>query len=126
MAETECWIVAELADSGDPEAVIDAVLENAWEMTRGQPQGDGVVLYGRQSSFGEVKGPLRSVSDHLERLVFVAAVEGGEGATRSRYYEDADELDEPTEKLPENAFGRWWVGDHFDYYTTRYDIDAAV
>ncbi|WP_436347349.1 hypothetical protein [Natronorubrum sp. FCH18a] len=125
MAENECWIAAELAATGDADTVIETVVEETERHFRGQKQGEMVILHGKASSFGDVKGPLQTVADHLDRLVFVGSTEGGGGRTHSKYVTDTDDLRNPTEEL-DTTPGRWWVGQHFDYYTTKYDIDAAV
>lgn len=125
MAENECWLAAELTATGDADTVIQTITEEAEEPFQGQKQGDIVVLSGQTWTLKYVKEPLESVADHLDRLVFVASVEGGGGETFSKYFTDTSDLDEPTDEL-ESDPGRWWAGQHFDYYTAKYDIDAAV
>ncbi|GGK55915.1 hypothetical protein [Haloarcula sebkhae] len=122
MAEHQYWIVAELAGDGDPEVVLEAGLDSEWARG-GQQVDDSVVLFGEYHA-GPVSD-LRAVSDHIDRLVWVASQEGGGGGTSSEYYEDFDESTEPTDGLRSTP-GRWWYGEHFDYYRMRYGIHAAV
>lgn len=125
MAENECWLAVELSERGDANTVVEAVREKTKYRFRGREEDGILVIHGRTSSFGDVKGPLQSVADHLERLVFVGCVEGGGGATLSQYFADATDLADPTEELKTTP-GRYWAGQHFDYYATKYDIRAAV
>lgn len=122
MAEHQYWIVAELTATGDPEVVLEAGLESEWARD-GQHVADTVVLFGEYHS--APLSDLRSVSDHIDRLVWVASVEGGEGATVSEYYDGFGESTDPTDELHSTP-GRWWYSDHFDYYRTRYGMHAAV
>lgn len=125
MAENECWIAAELTPEGDASEVIETVSEGTPYRFQGKEEDEAVVLHGRTSSFGNVKEPLQTVADHLDRLVFVGSAEGGEGTTRSTYFADAGDLDDPTDRL-ESDLGRWWVGHHFDYYAAKYDVHVPV
>jgi hypothetical protein len=122
MAEHQYWIVAELTADGDPEVVLDTGLESEWARD-GQRVGESVVLFGEYHS--APLSDLRKVSDHIARLVWVASNEGGGGATVSEYYEHFDESADPTDELHSTP-GRWWYGEHFDYYRMRYGIHAAV
>lgn len=122
MAEHQYWLVAELAPNGDPDAVLDAGLEDEWTRD-GQHVEGSVVLHGTYHTAPVSK--LRAVSDHIERLVWVASMEGGEGATRSEYYDRFDDSADPTDELHSTP-GRWWYAEHFDYYRMRYGIHAAV
>lgn len=122
MAEHQYWIVAEVTADGDPDVVLDAGLDSEWARD-GQRVADAVVLFGEYHS--APLSELRAVSDHIERLVWVASNEGGGGATVSEYYERFDDSTEPTDELHSTP-GRWWCSEHFDYYRTRYGIHAAV
>lgn len=122
MAEHQYWLVAELTAGGDPDVVLDTGLDDQWARD-GQRVEDSVVLFGEYHS--APVGKLRAVSDHIERLVWVASVEGGGGETVSEYYEHFDESTDPTDELRSTP-GRWWHGEHFDYYRMRYGIHAAV
>lgn len=122
MAEHQYWLVAELAADGDPDAVLEAGLDTEWAR-EGQQVADSVVLFGEYHT--APVSELRAVSDHVRRLVWVASVEGGEGATVSEYYETFDGSADPTDELRSSP-GRWWYGEHFDYYRTRYGMHAAV
>ncbi|MDS0259962.1 hypothetical protein NDI56_11205 [Haloarcula sp. S1CR25-12] len=122
MAEDQYWVVAELAEDGNPEAVLDAGLDTEWAQG-GQQVDDSVVLFGEY--YTAPVSELRTVSRHIDRLVWVASHEGGEGATVSEYYDQFDESADQTDELHTTP-GRWWYGEHFDYYRMRYGIHAAV
>ena len=94
MAEHQYWLVAELTTDGDPDVVLDAGLDTEWARD-GQPVENSVVLFGEYHS--TPVSELREVSDHIERLVWVASVEGGGGATVSEYYEHFDESTDAAE-----------------------------
>jgi len=122
MAEHQYWLVAELAAYGEPDVVLDAGLEDEWAQGGQQVEGS-IVLYGNYHS--APVSELRTVSDHIERLVWVGSVEDGGGSTRSEYYESFDDSGDPTDELNTSP-GRWWYHEHFDYYRMRYGIHAAV
>ena len=122
MAEHQYWLVAELAADGDPSVVLNAGLEDEWAED-GQQVEDSVVIFGTYHS--APVSELRPVSDHINRLVWVASVEGGGGVTQSEYYEHFDDSAEPTDEL-HSAHGRFWYYEHFDYYRIQYGIHAAV
>lgn len=122
MPEHQYWLVAELTAGGDPDVVLDAGLGTEWARD-GQRVEDSVVLFGGYHS--APVSELRAVSDHIERLVWVASVDGGNGGTDSEYYGSFDESAEPTDEL-HSDIGSWWYSEHFDYYRLRYGIHAAV
>ncbi|SEQ97222.1 hypothetical protein [Natrinema salaciae] len=122
MAEHQYWLVAELTAGGDPAVVLETGLNHEWARD-GQQIEDSVVLFGEYHS--APVSELRAVSDHIDRLVWVASREGGGGATVSEYYERFDKSTDPTDELRSTP-GRWWYGEHFDYYRMRYGIHAAV
>lgn len=122
MAEHQYWLVAELTAGGDSTVVLDAGLDHEWARD-GQQVEDSVVLFGEYHS--APVSELGAVSDHIDRLVWVASVEYGGGATVSEYYGTFDETTDPTDELHSTP-GHWWSSEHFDYYRLRYGIHAAV
>ncbi len=89
------------------------------ETIRGQQQGAAVVLDDSQVTTTSVESPLRTGSSHIGRVVIVESTEGGNGRTRSRYYEVTDgHLGDPVDSLshqdievcndfPKSVFGTW-------------------
>ena len=122
MAEHQYWVVAELTPTGDASAVLEAGLDTDYALG-GQQVGNSVVLHGEYHSVPISE--LRSVSNHVARLVWVTSVEGGGGATESAYYEPFNDSADPADELQTDP-GRWWYSRHFDYYQMRYGIHAAV
>lgn len=127
MPEMACWVVAELSDHGDGDRVLERLLEHH-RQTEGQVRDETVVVTGNHAAFRNVQPALESVADHLDRVLFVASQEGGMGATMSRYFEvqPGEAFSDPDEEIPGDSPGRRWVEEHFDYYATKYGIDAAV
>ena len=126
MPEHQGWIVAELDDDGDPDAVMENMVGERYpDRFTGRQQGSSLVIYDDRVTTNPVEPMLESVCDHLERVVIVESIEGGDGRTRSRYYEVADDqLGDPVDEL--STITRWFVESHFDYYATRYGIDGAI
>lgn len=126
MVMHECWIVAELAESGDPELVRETVLDAESDLEEATVEADCVVFHGWYGGFDRFKSTFASLGDHLDRLVFVACLDGGMGATVSEYYADADDLAEPTDSLGEDSVLRNWASMHFDHYAAHYDVHAGI
>ena len=126
MPEHQGWIVTEIADDGDPDAVMESMVDERHpKRFTGQQQGSSLVVYDNNVTTSPVESMLQSVSSHLDRVVIVESIEGGEGQTRSRYYEvEDDRLGDPVDEL--STISRWFVESHFDYYATHYGIDGAL
>lgn len=125
MSENRGWAVVSLADAGDATTVLETALEENPEHLRGQVEESKVVFYNDEVHVTVVESVLNDLSDHIDRVLIVESLEGGEGQTRSRYYEATDDgLGKPVERL--SSAYRWCVESHFDYYATRYGIDGAI
>ncbi|MCT9094754.1 hypothetical protein [Haloarchaeobius sp. HME9146] len=125
MAEHQGWVVAEVSDTGDPTAVLEAVTGANPGQVRGQREESRVVFYDDGVATTSVEPALSTVSEHLDRVVIVESFEGGMGETVSRYYEVGDEgLGDPVDEL--ESVSRWFVESHFDYYTARYGVDGGI
>jgi hypothetical protein len=126
MAEHQGWIVAEVAGDGDSDTVVESVAdERCPDRFTTQQQGSSVVIYDDKVTRAPVRPMLESVSGHLDRVVVVESIEGGEGRTKSRDYEvEGDRLGDPVDEL--STVSRWFVESHFDYYAARYGVDGAV
>ncbi|WP_207592871.1 hypothetical protein [Halomontanus rarus] len=126
MAEHQGWIVAEIADDGDPDVVTKNVVDERYpDRFTSQREGSSLVIYDDDVTTKSVEPMLESVCGHLDRVVIVESIEGGDGLTRSSYYEVTDDqLGDPVDEL--STITRWFVESHFDYYATRYGIDGAI
>lgn len=126
MAEHQGWIVAEIADDGDPDAVAETLVDERYpDRFTSRRQGSSLVIYDDNVTTSPVDPMVESICGHLDRVVIVESIEGGDGQTRSRYYEvDDDRLGDPIDEL--TTISRWFVESHFDYYATRYGIDGAI
>ena len=127
MAEHQGWIVAEIDDNGNPDAVMGNMIDERYpDRFTSQQQGSSVVIYDDNVTTSvPVDKVLESVCGHLDRVVIVESIEGGDGRTKSRYYEvEDDQLGEPVDEL--STISRWFVESHFDYYAIHYGIDGAI
>ncbi|ELY45635.1 hypothetical protein [Natronorubrum bangense] len=127
MAEHQGWIVAEIDDNGDPDAVMGNMIDERYpDRFTSQQQGSSVVIYDDNVTTSvPVDTVLESICGHLDRVVIVESIEGGDGRTKSRYYEvEDDQLGEPVDEL--STISRWFVESHFDYYAIHYGIDGAI
>lgn len=126
MAEHQGWIIAEIANDGDSDAVMKNVVdERDPDRFTSQRERSSLVIYDDDVTTKSVEPMLESVCGHLDRVVIVESIEGGDGLTRSKYYEVADDqLGDPVDEL--STITRWFVESHFDYYATRYGIDGAI
>ena len=127
MAEHQGWIVAEIDDNGDPDAVMGNMIDERYpDRVTSQQQGSSVVIYDDNVTTSvPVDTVLESICGHLDRVVIVESIEGGDGRTKSRYYEvEDDQLGEPVDEL--STISRWFVESHFDYYAIHYGIDGAI
>jgi len=126
MAEHQGWIIAEIADDGDPDVVMENMVDERYpDRFTSQQQESSLVIYDNKVTTRSVEPMLKSSCGHLDRVVIVESIEGGEGQTRSRYYDvDDDQLGDPVDEL--STISRWFVKSHFDYYATRYGIDGAI
>ncbi|SER50035.1 hypothetical protein [Natrinema salaciae] len=126
MTEHQGWIVAEIADDGDPDVVSEKMVdERDPDRFTSHQQGSSLVIYDNKVTTRSVDPMVESVCGQLDRVVIVESIEGGEGLTRSRYFEvDDNQLGDPVDEL--STISRWFVESHFDYYATRYGIDGAI
>ena len=125
MADHQGWLVADIAESGDADTVLDTVVTTDPENLTGHCEESRVIIYDDGVTTTDVDGALETVCSHLDRVLIVESIEGGNGATRSRYYQlDDGEFDGPTDSL--HTIARWFVEAHFDYYAARYGMDSAI
>ena len=125
VSDNQAWVVAEIADDGDPERALEAVQREGGEWLSAQREGGSVVIHsGRPLAEGNGIELPYPVSDHVSRVVIVDSIEGSEGQTRSRPYREFREVIEPDDRL--SSVTRWFVQSRFDYYAGQYGIDGAV